>query len=97
MKFDVAQMPELLFNSYFLVVLLGGAFRGMIYCFIFCRSDMTKDQMVVDLANNSSILLWGSIILSSLSVGVLGYAAVRYTFLSTLQPKSLFTVTVKVG
>ncbi|KAF3452032.1 hypothetical protein FNV43_RR08128 [Rhamnella rubrinervis] len=40
-------------------------------------SDMTKDQMVVDLTNSSSILFWGGIILGSLSVGVLGYAAVR--------------------
>ena len=49
--------------------------------FIFCRTEKSKDQMVVDLAFNTKVLLLGGIVLGSLSVGILGYAVVRYTFL----------------
>ncbi|KAE7999046.1 hypothetical protein FH972_003530 [Carpinus fangiana] len=40
-------------------------------------SDMTKDQMIVDLAFRSKVLLWSCVALGSLSIGVLGYAVVR--------------------
>ncbi|KAL6970494.1 RING-type E3 ubiquitin transferase [Sarracenia purpurea var. burkii] len=40
-------------------------------------SDMTKDRMVVDLAFRTKVLLWSGIVLGTLSIGVLGYAAVR--------------------
>ncbi|WCJ39423.1 E3 Ubiquitin ligase family protein [Euphorbia peplus] len=40
-------------------------------------SDMTKDQMVVDLAFRSKLLLWSGIILGSVSIGILGYAFKR--------------------
>ncbi|KDP40699.1 hypothetical protein JCGZ_24698 [Jatropha curcas] len=40
-------------------------------------SDMTKDQMVVDLAFKTKVLLWSGIVLGSLSIGILGYAVVR--------------------
>lgn len=40
-------------------------------------SDMTKDQMVVDLAFRTKVLLWSGVALGSLAIGVLGYAAVR--------------------
>ncbi|XVF27070.1 hypothetical protein REPUB_Repub14bG0074700 [Reevesia pubescens] len=40
-------------------------------------SDMTKDQMLLDLAFKTEILLWSSISLGSLSIGILGYAFVR--------------------
>ncbi|XP_022721592.1 E3 ubiquitin-protein ligase SPL2 isoform X1 [Durio zibethinus] len=40
-------------------------------------SDMTKDQMLLDLAFKTKILLWSSIVLGSLSIGILGYAFVR--------------------
>ncbi|XP_059456911.1 E3 ubiquitin-protein ligase SPL2 [Corylus avellana] len=40
-------------------------------------SDMTKDQMIIDLAFRSKVLLWSCIALGSLSIGVLGYAVVR--------------------
>lgn len=56
---------------------------------------MTKDEMVFDLTFDSTLMFLGAIILGTLSVGILGYAAVRYTFLSTLWPKSLFIITVK--
>lgn len=54
-----------------------------LYCFFFfllyfSRSDMTKDQMVVDLAFRTKVLLWSGVALGSLAIGVLGYAAVRY-------------------
>uniref|UniRef100_A0A2P2IQH1 RING-type E3 ubiquitin transferase n=2 Tax=Rhizophora mucronata TaxID=61149 RepID=A0A2P2IQH1_RHIMU len=39
--------------------------------------DMTKDQMVSDLSLKSKILLWSGIVLGSMSIGILGYAAVR--------------------
>ena len=42
---------------------------------IFCRSDMTKGQMIVHLAFKSKILLWGGIACGSLSIG---YAVMRY-------------------
>lgn len=45
----------------------------------FCRSEMTKDQMVADLAFRSKVLFWSVVILGSVSVGVLGYAVVRYS------------------
>ncbi|KAI3944063.1 hypothetical protein MKX01_029954 [Papaver californicum] len=40
-------------------------------------TEMTKDQLVVDLAFNTKCLFWGGIILGSLSIGILGYATVR--------------------
>ncbi|XWS20072.1 hypothetical protein CRYUN_Cryun31cG0070100 [Craigia yunnanensis] len=40
-------------------------------------SDMTKDQMLLDFAFKTKILLWSSIVLGSLSIGILGYAFVR--------------------
>ncbi|XP_065867217.1 E3 ubiquitin-protein ligase SPL2 [Euphorbia lathyris] len=40
-------------------------------------SDMTKDQMVLDLAFKSKVLLWSGIILGSVSIGILGYAFMR--------------------
>ncbi|GAV82709.1 GIDE domain-containing protein/zf-C3HC4_3 domain-containing protein [Cephalotus follicularis] len=39
--------------------------------------DVTKDQLVVDLAFKTKILLWGGIVFGSLSIGILGYAVVR--------------------
>lgn len=39
---------------------------------------MTKDQMVVDLAFRTKVLLWSGVALGSLAIGVLGYAVVRY-------------------
>uniref|UniRef100_A0A5B7BGP3 RING-type E3 ubiquitin transferase n=1 Tax=Davidia involucrata TaxID=16924 RepID=A0A5B7BGP3_DAVIN len=40
-------------------------------------SDMTKDQMVVELAFRTNVLLWSGIFLGVVSVGILGYAVVR--------------------
>lgn len=40
-------------------------------------SDMTKGQMVADLASKTKILLWSSILLGTFSLGILGYAIVR--------------------
>ncbi|KAK6264282.1 hypothetical protein QUC31_012420 [Theobroma cacao] len=40
-------------------------------------SDKTKDQMLLDLAFKTKILLWSGIVLGSLSIGILGYAFVR--------------------
>lgn len=40
-------------------------------------SEMSKDQMVVDLAFKSKVLFWSGVILGSVSIGVLGYAVVR--------------------
>jgi len=39
---------------------------------------MTKDQMVLELSSKAKILLWGGIIVGSVSIGVLGYAILRY-------------------
>jgi len=40
-------------------------------------SDLTKDQMIVNLAFRSKILLWGGVAFGSLSIGILGYAVMR--------------------
>ncbi|OIW17086.1 hypothetical protein TanjilG_20190 [Lupinus angustifolius] len=40
-------------------------------------SDLSKDQMIVDLSFKTTVLLWGGIVLGSMSVGILGYAVVR--------------------
>ncbi|KAF5745555.1 mitochondrial ubiquitin ligase activator of nfkb 1-A [Tripterygium wilfordii] len=40
-------------------------------------SDLTKDQMILDLAFKTKVLLWSGIALGSLSVVVLGYAIIR--------------------
>ncbi|XP_021903002.1 E3 ubiquitin-protein ligase SPL2 [Carica papaya] len=40
-------------------------------------SDLTKDQMLLDLAFRTKILFWSGIILGSLSISILGYAALR--------------------
>lgn len=38
---------------------------------------MTKDEMLLDLAFKSKVLLWSGVVLGSVAVGVLGYAVVR--------------------
>ncbi|XP_055835938.1 E3 ubiquitin-protein ligase SPL2 [Solanum dulcamara] len=40
-------------------------------------SDMTKDQMLVDLAFKTKVLMWSGVVLGSVAVGVLGYSVVR--------------------
>ncbi|KAK6914688.1 hypothetical protein RJ641_019805 [Dillenia turbinata] len=40
-------------------------------------SEMTKDQMLADLAFRTKLLLWGGIVFGSLSIGILGYAVLR--------------------
>ncbi|KAI3949547.1 hypothetical protein MKX01_014062 [Papaver californicum] len=40
-------------------------------------TEMTKDQLVVDMAFNTKCLFWGGLILGSLSIGILGYATMR--------------------
>lgn len=50
---------------------------------------MTKDQMIVDLAFRSKVLLWSCIALGSLSIGVLGYAVVRYNTFSIVEHYAL--------
>ncbi|XP_077236350.1 E3 ubiquitin-protein ligase SPL2-like [Tasmannia lanceolata] len=40
-------------------------------------SDMTRDQMVGDLAFRTKVLLWSGIFLGTLSFGILGYAITR--------------------
>ncbi|KAE8696378.1 putative leucine-rich repeat receptor-like protein kinase [Hibiscus syriacus] len=42
----------------------------------FFLTEMTKDQMLLDLAFKSKILFWSGIVLGSLSIGILGYAFV---------------------
>jgi hypothetical protein len=58
-----------------------------------CRADMTKDEMVADLAFKAKILLWSGIVLGSLSIGVLGFAVMRYSiFFQRVRPCSyIFT------
>lgn len=38
---------------------------------------MTKEQMLVDLAFRTKVVLWSGVVVGSLAIGVLGYAAVR--------------------
>lgn len=45
---------------------------------MFRRSDLSKDQMIVDLSFRTKILFWSGILLGSMSVGILSYAVVRY-------------------
>ncbi|ERN11262.1 hypothetical protein AMTRI_Chr04g242890 [Amborella trichopoda] len=40
-------------------------------------SDLTKDQLVADLALQTRFLFWGGILLSTLSVGILSYSFIR--------------------
>ncbi|XP_050102416.1 E3 ubiquitin-protein ligase SPL2-like [Malus sylvestris] len=40
-------------------------------------SEMSKDEMVADLASRARMLFWVGIVLGSMSIGVLGYAVVR--------------------
>ncbi|KAM7254565.1 hypothetical protein ACFE04_003945 [Oxalis oulophora] len=40
-------------------------------------TDLTKEQMVLDLTVTSNVLFWSSIVLGSVSIGILGYAIVR--------------------
>ncbi|XP_054784098.1 E3 ubiquitin-protein ligase SPL2-like [Prosopis cineraria] len=40
-------------------------------------SELNKDQMIAELTFKTKVLFWSGIILSSLSVGILGYAFVR--------------------
>ncbi|CAI9114409.1 OLC1v1015127C1 [Oldenlandia corymbosa var. corymbosa] len=43
----------------------------------FFLSDLTKDQMVLDLDFKTRVLFWSGIVVGSLAVGILGYAVVR--------------------
>lgn len=54
------------------------AFHLLIVLNDLCRSDMTKDKMIMDLTETTSVLFWGGVIMGCLSVGILGFAAVRY-------------------
>ena len=38
--------------------------------------------MVVELTSRTRVLFWSGIVLVSMSIGILGYAVSRYTFLS---------------
>lgn len=40
-------------------------------------TEMSKDQLVEDMAFKTTCLLWGGLLLGSLSVGILGYATMR--------------------
>eukprot|EP00262_Sarcandra_glabra_P004905 TRINITY_DN16140_c0_g1_i1.p1 TRINITY_DN16140_c0_g1~~TRINITY_DN16140_c0_g1_i1.p1 ORF type:complete len:408 (+),score=24.48 TRINITY_DN16140_c0_g1_i1:60-1226(+) len=40
-------------------------------------SDMTKDQMEVDLDIRTTVMFWSGILLGTLSIGVLGYSIIR--------------------
>ncbi|KAK2990153.1 hypothetical protein RJ640_008417 [Escallonia rubra] len=40
-------------------------------------SELTKDQMVVDLAFRTRVLLWSGTVIGSVAIGVVGYAFVR--------------------
>ncbi|KAJ8441122.1 hypothetical protein Cgig2_006951 [Carnegiea gigantea] len=40
-------------------------------------SEMTKDQMVLELSFRTKVLLWSGIVIGSVSIGILGYAIVR--------------------
>ncbi|KAJ8646955.1 hypothetical protein MRB53_008703 [Persea americana] len=48
--------------------------------FPYFLSDMTKDQMVVDLATRTKVLFWSGVLLGTLSFGILGYAIIRNWF-----------------
>lgn len=39
---------------------------------------MNKNQMIVELALKTKVLFWSGVLLGSISIGVLGYAVVRY-------------------
>lgn len=43
-----------------------------------CRTEMTKDEVVLDLTEKRNILFWSSIFVGSISICVLGYAIYRY-------------------
>ncbi|XP_022148356.1 E3 ubiquitin-protein ligase SPL2 [Momordica charantia] len=45
--------------------------------FPFFLSEMTKDQMILDLVFKTRLLFWSSIVLGSLSIGILGYSVTR--------------------
>ncbi|GAU32971.1 hypothetical protein TSUD_358380 [Trifolium subterraneum] len=40
-------------------------------------SDLSKDQMIVDLSFKAKVLFWSGIVLGTMSVGIFGYAIVR--------------------
>lgn len=55
---------------------------------VFCRSDLSKEQMILELSFKMKILFWSGIVLGSMSVGILSYAVVKYVgFLNqSIQP-----------
>ncbi|KAJ0242368.1 E3 ubiquitin-protein ligase SPL2 [Hirschfeldia incana] len=40
-------------------------------------SEMTKDKLIMDLAETTSVIFWGGVIMGCLSAGILGFAAAR--------------------
>ena len=59
-------------------------------CHAFCRSELSKDQMIVDLSFKTKVLFWGGVLLGSVSIGILGYSAVRYVDLLCLSIYSYY-------
>ncbi|KAH7565584.1 hypothetical protein JRO89_XS09G0230600 [Xanthoceras sorbifolium] len=55
----------------------GFDFNGITGVMAFCRTEMTKDQVEVDLADKTKILFWSGIVIGSLSIGILGYSIFR--------------------
>ncbi|CAO2840276.1 unnamed protein product [Amaranthus hypochondriacus] len=43
----------------------------------FFLTELTKDQILIDLSFKTKILLWSGIVVGSVSIGILGYAVVR--------------------
>jgi hypothetical protein len=42
------------------------------------RTDLTRDQLLLDLANGRNVLFWMGIAATIVATGVLGYALIKY-------------------
>ncbi len=46
--------------------------------FLCNRTDLTREQLLLDLANGRIVLFWMGIAVTTVAVGVLGYALIKY-------------------
>jgi hypothetical protein len=59
--------------------------------FLCNRTDLTREQLLLDLANGRIVLFWMGIAVTTVAVGVLGYALIKYAQTVSQNSPSIFS------
>lgn len=46
-------------------------------CVVICRTEYTRDQLLIELASGTRVLMWTGIVVTTIAAGVLGYALIK--------------------